>query len=88
MPCALMCHHLLWALSQNMKAPPLPATGAPRARKRTEAGLASPPPIAQARRGGPGSSPIRPCIRVHQAQWVDHPLLFLCHPLYRGGKVG
>ena len=37
------------------------ATGASRARKRTEAGLASPPPIAQARRGGPGPSPIRPC---------------------------
>ena len=37
------------------------ATGAPRSRKRTEAGLASPPPIAQARRGGPGPSPIRPC---------------------------
>ena len=37
------------------------ATGAPRARKRTEAGLASPPQIAQARRGGPGPSPIQPC---------------------------
>ena len=37
------------------------ATGAPRSRKRTEAELASPPPIAQARRGGPGPSPIRPC---------------------------
>ena len=36
------------------------ATGAPRARKRTEAGLASPPPIAQARRGGPGPSPVQP----------------------------
>ena len=37
------------------------ATGAPRARKRTEAGLASPPPIARARRGGPGPSPVKPC---------------------------
>ena len=37
------------------------ATGAPRSRKRTEAGLASPPPIAQARRGGPGPSPVQPC---------------------------
>ena len=37
------------------------ATGAPRSRKRTEAELASPPPIAQARRGGLGPSPTRPC---------------------------
>ena len=38
------------------------ATGAPRARKRTEAVLASPPPIAQARHGGPGPSPVQPCV--------------------------
>jgi len=25
MPCVLMCHHLLWTLPRNMKAPQLPA---------------------------------------------------------------
>ena len=57
------------------------ATGAPRARKRTEAGLASPPPIARTRRGDPGLSPFRPCAAAH----MSHPSFCTTHTI--GGPL-